>query len=191
MLNNIRLRDLASSEGTDFFCLYILHIWKKVQICATEISHMYNDKWIRCPLQLSKAYSAENEKLPVKVWGHSINFAIFYSGMGGLPRCHSDKKSTCQYSRLETLETRVQSLGQEDPLEEEMVIHSSILAWRIPWTEEPGGLQSMGSQSQTQLRSWTHTHPEVGLFVFLLQQVTCGILIPWPGIKPRPLAVKV
>ena len=43
-------------------------------------------------------------------------------------------------------ETQVQSLGQEDPLEEEMATHSSILAWRIPWTEEPGGLQSMGSQ---------------------------------------------
>ena len=42
--------------------------------------------------------------------------------------------------------TRVQSLGQKDPLEEEMATHSSILAWRIPWTEEPGGLQSMGSQ---------------------------------------------
>ena len=40
----------------------------------------------------------------------------------------------------------VQSLGQEDPLEKEMVVYSSILAWRIPWTEEPGGLQSMGSQ---------------------------------------------
>ena len=38
------------------------------------------------------------------------------------------------------------SLGQEDPLEEEMATHSSILAWRIPWTEEPGRLQSMGSQ---------------------------------------------
>ena len=43
-------------------------------------------------------------------------------------------------------ETLVQSLGQEDPLEEEMVTHSRILAWRIPWTEEPGELQSMGSQ---------------------------------------------
>ena len=43
-------------------------------------------------------------------------------------------------------ETWVQSLGQEDPLEEEMATHSSIPAWRIPWTEEPGGLQSMGSQ---------------------------------------------
>ena len=39
-----------------------------------------------------------------------------------------------------------QSLGQEDPLEEETATHSSILAWRIPWTEEPGQLQSMGSQ---------------------------------------------
>ena len=43
-------------------------------------------------------------------------------------------------------ETEVQSLGGEDPLEEGMVTHSRVLAWRIPWTEEPGGLQSMGSQ---------------------------------------------
>ena len=43
-------------------------------------------------------------------------------------------------------ETHVRSLGQEDPLEKEMAAHSSILAWRIPWTEEPGGLQSMGLQ---------------------------------------------
>jgi len=43
-------------------------------------------------------------------------------------------------------ETWAQFLGQEDPLEEGMATHSSILAWRIPWTEEPGGLQSMGSQ---------------------------------------------
>ena len=41
-------------------------------------------------------------------------------------------------------ETWVQSLGREDPLEKEMATHSSIVAWRIPWTEEPGGLQSMG-----------------------------------------------
>ena len=43
-------------------------------------------------------------------------------------------------------ETWVRSLGREDPLEKEMATHSSILAWRIPWTEEPGGLQSTGSQ---------------------------------------------
>jgi len=48
-------------------------------------------------------------------------------------------------------ETWVQSLGWEDPLEEEMATHSSILAWEIPWTEEPEGLQSIGSKSQTLL----------------------------------------
>ena len=49
-------------------------------------------------------------------------------------------------------ETGIRSLGQEDPLEKEMTTHSSILAWEIPWTEEPGGLQSPGSKkNQTQL----------------------------------------
>ena len=43
-------------------------------------------------------------------------------------------------------ETQVQSLGREDPLEKEMATHSSVPAWRIPWTEEPGGLQSVGWQ---------------------------------------------
>ena len=47
-------------------------------------------------------------------------------------------------------ETQVQSLGQKDPLEEGTATHSSILAWRIPWTEEPGGLQSMGLQRVVQ-----------------------------------------
>ena len=46
----------------------------------------------------------------------------------------------------ETQETWVRSLGQEETLEEEMAVHSSILAWKTPWTEEPGGLQSTGSQ---------------------------------------------
>ena len=46
----------------------------------------------------------------------------------------------------ETQEMRVQSLGREDLLEQEMTAHSNILTWGIPWTEEPGGLQSMGSQ---------------------------------------------
>ena len=50
-------------------------------------------------------------------------------------------------------ETWVQSLGWEDPLDKGMAMHSSILAWRIPRTEEPGGLQSMGLQSWTRLRN--------------------------------------
>ena len=49
-------------------------------------------------------------------------------------------------------EKHIQSLGQEDPLEEEMATHSSILALEIQWTEEPGGLESIGSQSRTQLK---------------------------------------
>ena len=48
-------------------------------------------------------------------------------------------------------ERQIPSLGLEDPLEKGMATHSSILAWRIPWTEEPGRLQFMGLQSQTQL----------------------------------------
>ena len=59
-------------------------------------------------------------------------------------------------------DTRVQSLGWEDPLEKEMATDSSILAWRIPWTEEPGGLQSMESQSWTRLSDFTHTWKDKG-----------------------------
>ena len=49
----------------------------------------------------------------------------------------------------EMQEMWVRSLGWEDPLDQEMAIHPSILAWEVPWTEEPGGVQSLGSQSQT------------------------------------------
>ena len=57
---------------------------------------------------------------------------------------------------LDRQEMHVQSLGGEDPLEEGMATHSSILAWRIPWTEEPGSYSPCGCKSQTQLS--THTH---------------------------------
>ena len=60
-------------------------------------------------------------------------------------------------------ETQVRSLSQEDPLEKETATHSCILAWEIPWTEEPVGLQSMGSQSQTRLNdSLSGASHEVG-----------------------------
>ena len=55
----------------------------------------------------------------------------------------------------EMQEISAKSQGQEDPLEEEMAVHFSILTWRIPWTEEPGGLQPIGSQK---VRVSTHTH---------------------------------
>ena len=69
-----------------------------------------------------------------------------------IPDAHEVKKEIKKYT-FQTVknppamqETWVQSLGREDLLEKEMATHSSILAWRIPWMEEPGGLQSMGSQ---------------------------------------------
>ena len=74
--------------------------------------------------------------------------AFGFSGeSSGLPHWLSGKESSCNTGLQET---RFRSLGQEDPLKKGMATHSSILAWRIPWTEEPGGLQSMGLQ-----KSWT------------------------------------
>ena len=62
----------------------------------------------------------------------------------GLPSGTSGEESAYQSRRHN--EPQVPSLGWEDPLEEGMAVHSSILAWRVLWTEEPGGLQSIGSQ---------------------------------------------
>ena len=56
----------------------------------------------------------------------------------------------------------VQSLGQEDPLKEEMATHFSILAWKIPWTEEPGGLQSMGCKESDTTEQSRSTQTSVG-----------------------------
>ena len=60
-------------------------------------------------------------------------------------------------------ETRVLSLGQEDPLEKGMVTHSSVLAWRIPGTEEPGGLEPLGSPRRTQ-----HSQPSFHMLILIL-----------------------
>ena len=57
-----------------------------------------------------------------------------------------------------TQETWVRSLGREDPVAKRMAIHASILGWKIPYTEKPGGLQSSGSQRATNVRTCTHTH---------------------------------
>ena len=71
-------------------------------------------------------------------------------------------------------ETQVQSLGQEDTLEEDMATHSSILAWRIPWTKEPGGLQSWGrkeSDTTEQLRTHSHYYISISSYPFFLYSI--------------------
>ena len=86
-------------------------------------------------------YDATEGHIPL--WGP---FVSAQHSFVGFPEGSTDKESTCDE---ETQETQVQSLDQKDPLEEEMATPSSILARRIPWTEEPGRLQSMRFQSQT------------------------------------------
>ena len=63
-------------------------------------------------------------------------------------------------------ETWVRSLGQEEPLEKEMATRSSVLAWRTPWREEPGGLPSTGSQSRTRLSDFTKLQKKFSPFAF-------------------------
>ena len=109
----------------------------------------------------------------------------------------------------ETQGTRVQSLGQEDSLEEEMATHSRILAWEIPWTEEPGGLQSMGvGKNWTQLSyfhfnfsrcalshsvvsdcwrsKWAVAHQVPPSMGFFSQECWSGLPFPPPGNLPDP-----
>ena len=80
----------------------------------------------------------------------SISVSLYpYNGILGFPSGSVVKNPPAMQ---EWQQTQVQSLGQEDPLEEGMAAHSSILAWRIPWTEEPGGLWSIRPQK------WLSTH---------------------------------
>ena len=102
----------------------------------------------------------------------------------GFPGSTSGKEPICQCRRCKR--HGVQSLGQEDTLEKEMATHSSILAWRIPWTEEPGGLQSIGSQNQTQLKrlsTLAHTQHK-------LQYIFCILALQSQGnIKTQDIVV--
>ena len=102
--------------------------------------------------------------------------------MPGFPSGASGEDPTCQCKRHETL---VWSLGREDPLEEEMATHSSILAWRIPWTEAPGGLQSTGSQRVR--HGWSNLARTNKLCH--TSGVGCPALesLPNPGVEPPSL----
>ena len=80
-------------------------------------------------------------------------------------------------------ETWVRSLSQEDPLVKEMATHSSILAWRIPWTEEPGGLQSTGSQRVRHDWATSHTHTFIDRCPINVQSKKTCFWLMWVKLK--------
>ena len=85
--------------------------------------------------------------LPLKPWARAKLYQLTYQIYGHLLSGTGFPGGSVVKKPLPMGETQVQSLGQEDHLEEEKGTHYSILAWRIPWTEEPGRLQSRGSQT--------------------------------------------
>ena len=97
-----------------------------------------------------------------KLWGRMVGGSEFYFRNINITTGKEWASQMAQQVKnlpavKETQKMRVRSLGQEDPLEKEMSTHSSILAWEIPWTEEPGGLQSMGSLRVGQNWETKHT----------------------------------
>ena len=106
--------------------------------------------------------SGEREMAPhfsIPAWRIPWAEGAWRTVVHGVTECDTTERLTLSLTGIASLvaqrlkrlpamrETWVQSLGREDPMEKEVATHSSILAWRIPWTEEPGGLQSTGSQS--------------------------------------------
>ena len=87
---------------------------------------------------------------PWRIFFSNISYVLLRASQAGT----SGKEPTCQCRRCET---QVRSLDREDPLEEVMATHFRILAWRIPWTEEPGGLQSTGSQESDRTEATQYT----------------------------------
>ena len=120
---------------------------------------VHSNKCLRVKLRFSKAHSEpEHHKLYFTYLVSSIENILWpsfqtYYFTSGLPRCCSGQVSICQCRRTRD---RSSIAGSGDPQEEEMATHSNILAWEIPWTEEPGGLQFMGYQRVG--HNWAHTH---------------------------------
>ena len=115
-----------------------------------------------CPLQYSGLENSMDYTVAESESTEWLSLSRVKSKSRILRLCDWEKSLVAQ--RLKRLppmqETWVWSLGREDPLEKEMVTHSSILAWRIPWTEEPGGLQSTGSQESDTTLEQLHFSPQ-------------------------------
>ena len=154
----------------------------QVYICSPFIS----------PLELAGLW------LYFQCQSHFAHFAIFLTPHSVLPfRLQAVKKGTFWASlvaqRLKCLppmqETWVRSLGQEDTLEKEMVTHSSILAWEIPWTKKPGRLQSMGSQRVG--HDWATWLSRYFLFSYLYCRIFHSVFFINCWMYKRPAVTKL
>ena len=128
----------------------VCHMMSFKTVVVQWLSHvrLFATPWTAvCQASLSFpiSWSCSN-LLPLSWWCHpTISSSV--TPFSSYPQSSAASLVTQVVKNLPAIrETRVQPLGWEDPLERGMATHSSILAWRIPWTEEPGGLQSMGSQ---------------------------------------------
>ena len=144
-------RFLIQQKHSCSLCLWIMRTWSQVSMKKTKqvhkgMNHM-RSKWT--PQLTFQAIRANTSPNYLKFLHYLIGFSAIHIFLLFLLCCEHSTELPW-WLRLKNSparqETRVQSPGQEDPLEKGMATHSSIFAWRIPWTEEPGRLQSMGSQ---------------------------------------------
>ena len=134
-------------------------MWEPLQWLLKNCSLFFSSVWRRFVYLLLRWPEFFPVLGTLQSWLRYLLVLAFF--LSFLFSCHTFPSLVCSKVRLSTgaflvaqmvknlpsrQETQVQSLGWEDPLEEEMATHSRILAWRIPWTKEPDGLQSMGSQ---------------------------------------------
>ena len=114
--------------------------------CSHHLNHIFPSRCVGHSKQLgggSQENTPETWSSGVIWSSHEMSNVTLLFSFGS---CHGFPCGSVLKNPSTMQEMQVRSLGEEDPLEEGKATHSSILAWRIPWTEEPGGLQSMGSQ---------------------------------------------
>ena len=119
-------------------------------ICYRLVSQLIvraQKKWDKWRIQIKHSEKGPESSRPLTLPRQVEQDEVGHPRGRGTPQAVLEVKSPPAVPQ-----TRAQSLGGEDPLEEGMATRPSVLAWRTPWTEEPGGLQSTGSQSQTQLK---------------------------------------
>ena len=140
-LANVNLCQMKEFRGGQIWADQIA--WGKIRRKGVYMNEKQTCGWRNKQVQMSKSFEGCGRWwLPKGCWGGASQVALVVENLPAVQ---------------ETQETWVRSLGWEDPLEEGMATHSSVLSWRIPWTEEPGRLQSMGSQIVG--HNWaTHTH---------------------------------